>query len=122
MPVQITPEQVKYLQQRACLSYEDAKEVMERAGGDLLRALIILEEGGKITFSPPARETSSETLLSWFWEINKAARIRIKGPEGALFQLPLALGLAGAAAFPRLTSWSMLLLLLTHCSLELDVH
>ncbi len=126
--MQITLEQVEFLQQKAGLSYEDAKELMEKAGGDLLRALHILEESGKLTFFPPVKDPDpdpdpdQETLLSRLWEINKAARIKINRPEGMLFQFPLTLGIAGAVAFPRLTSWSMLALLLTRCSLEIDIH
>ncbi|MGI6329123.1 MAG: hypothetical protein ACOX1I_09360 [Dethiobacteria bacterium] len=124
MSMRITLEQVKFLQQKAGLNYEDAKELMEKAGGDLLRALNILEESGKLAFLSPKKEADqeTETLLSKLWEINKAARIRVNSPKKMLFQFPLALGIAGAAAFPRLTSWSMLVLLLTRCSLEIDIH
>jgi hypothetical protein len=128
MSMQITLEQVKFLQQKAGLNYEDAQELMEKAGGDLLRALNILEKSGKITFLPSALPSAkkgdqeTETLLSRLWEVNNAARIRVNSPERTLFQFPLALGIIGAVAFPRLTSLSMLALLLTRCSLEIDIH
>ncbi|HHT45863.1 MAG TPA: DUF4342 domain-containing protein [Firmicutes bacterium] len=117
----ITLEQVEFLKQKAGLNYEEAVELMEKAGGDLLRALKILEDNGQLAFTPLTKKAGQETFWSRLWEINKAARIRVNRPEGTLFQFPLALGIAGAAAFPRLTSWSMLVLLLTRCSLEIHV-
>ncbi|MEQ2456912.1 ubiquitin [Flavonifractor hominis] len=44
----ITLEQVERLRERADVSYEQAKAVLEQTGGDLLDALILLERQGKI--------------------------------------------------------------------------
>lgn len=43
----ITIEQVEKLQQRANVSYEEAKEALEKCDGDILEALIMLEKEGK---------------------------------------------------------------------------
>ena len=44
----ITLEQVERLREKANISYEEAKAVLEEAGGNLLDALILLEQRGKI--------------------------------------------------------------------------
>ena len=44
----ITLEQVERLREKANISYEEAKAVLEEAGGSLLDALILLEQRGKI--------------------------------------------------------------------------
>ena len=44
----ITLEQVERLREKANISYEEAKAVLEEAGGSLLDALILLEQRGKV--------------------------------------------------------------------------
>lgn len=46
--MEITLEQVERLREKADVSYEEAKAVLEEAGGSLLDALILLERRGKI--------------------------------------------------------------------------
>lgn len=46
--MEITLEQVERLREKADISYEEAKAVLEEAGGSLLDALILLEKRGKI--------------------------------------------------------------------------
>lgn len=48
----ITLEQVELLREKANVSYDEAKEAMEAADGDVLDALIYLEKKGKVT--PPS--------------------------------------------------------------------
>lgn len=46
--MEITLEQVERLREKADVSYEEAKAVLEEAGGSLLDALILLEKRGKV--------------------------------------------------------------------------
>ena len=48
----VSLEQVEKLRAKANVSFEEAKEALEAAGGDLLDALIYLEKKGKV--NPPA--------------------------------------------------------------------
>lgn len=52
----ITLEMVEKLRERADVTFEEAKSALERTGGDLLDALILLEREGKV--NPP--ETASQ--------------------------------------------------------------
>jgi len=49
----VTLEQVEKLRERADVSFEEARDALEQAGGDLLDALILLERQGK-TAPPPS--------------------------------------------------------------------
>ena len=49
----VTLEQVEKLRERANVSFEEARDALEQAGGDLLDALILLERQGK-TAPPPS--------------------------------------------------------------------
>ena len=49
--MQITLEQVEILKEKAGLGYKDALELLEKTEGDLLKALALLEEEGKISLT-----------------------------------------------------------------------
>lgn len=116
--MQITLEQVEFLKEKVGLSYEEAMTVMEEADGDLLQALHLLERKGKLAFTPIEEKGKVWHSL---WKKGKSGKINVTRTGGTLFRVPLVLGIAGVAAFPRLASWSMLCLLLTRCSLEIDL-
>ena len=42
-------EMIEKLRERADISYEEARDVMEQANGDLLEALVLLEKQGKLS-------------------------------------------------------------------------
>ena len=44
----VTLEQVEKLREKSGLSYEQARQLLEQTGGDLLEALIILERQGTL--------------------------------------------------------------------------
>jgi hypothetical protein len=47
LAMDISIEQVEKLKERADITYEEAREALEKAGGDLLEAIILLEREGK---------------------------------------------------------------------------
>ena len=54
-----TLEMIDKLRERADLSYEEARTVLEEAGGDLLEAFVILEKQGRMK-QPQAENTAEE--------------------------------------------------------------
>lgn len=56
--MKVTIEQVEKLQERANVSYEEAKDALEKCEGDILEALIMLEKDGK-TAKPGAGSYST---------------------------------------------------------------
>lgn len=56
--MEITLEQVERLREKAGVSYAQAKQALERSGGNLLDALIDLEESGAIPRQPERRCTT----------------------------------------------------------------
>ncbi|HAA33792.1 MAG TPA: hypothetical protein DCD97_00600 [Firmicutes bacterium] len=117
--MQITLEQVEILKEKAGLGYKDALELLEKTEGDLLKALALLEEEGKISLTAGDHE---DKLWRRILKKSGEMKIKVNRPGGTLFRVPLALGVIGTVAFPRLASWSMLALLLTRCSLEIEFH
>ncbi len=52
-------EKVEKLRQRANVTYEEAKDALKEANGDLLDAMVILEKNGKVKSPDPVKEESS---------------------------------------------------------------
>lgn len=65
----ITIEQIDELRKRANVSFEDARDALEKCDGDLVQALIYLENNGKIksTNSAGSKESSYEAKES-LWD------------------------------------------------------
>lgn len=57
--MRITIEQVEKLRERANVSYEEARAALEKADGDLLEAMILLEREGKTSGSAGYYSTST---------------------------------------------------------------
>ncbi len=116
--MQITLEQVEILKEKG-LGYKEALELLEKTEGDLLKALAFLKEEGNLSFTAKDHD---EKLWQKALKKGKEMKIKVNRPGGTLFRVPLVLGVIGAVAFPRMVSWSMLALLLTRCTLEIDFH
>ena len=72
-------EKVEKLRQRANISYEEAKNVLEQADGDLLDAMVILERQSKI------KKPETEIITT----ANTGRRLLIIGDDWARSCLPL---------------------------------
>ena len=60
----ITFEKVEKLMEKANVSYEEAKDALMRADGDLLDAVILLEKEGKISMGPGGSYSTKEETTS----------------------------------------------------------
>ena len=112
----ITMEEVEFLKARSKLNYREAVKVLEDAGGDLLEAMALLEERGMVL----NRESDESSIWQKIWDRSKSIKIKVKGPKGTVFRIPLPLGVAALAAFPRLAVWGGIGLILANCILEIE--
>ncbi|MDH7480331.1 MAG: DUF4342 domain-containing protein [Syntrophomonadaceae bacterium] len=120
-------EKVDLIRQRLEVSYREAKEALERAGGDVVSALVLLEERKRREDSvPPAEAGRVWGQLRALVQKGNTTRIRLKKGDRTLLEFPVtvgALGVAGAIAFPALAvagAAGMAAALASRCSLELD--
>jgi len=64
----VTLEKIDQLKSRVNVSYNDAKEALENTEGDILEAIIYLEENGKINTNEEKQESSSKSgckVVDW---------------------------------------------------------
>ena len=126
MEEKITLEKLDILRERADLSYQEAKELLELCDGDVVQALIELEHR-------PKKESSTETFFNSFsgkpneilekikgiMEEGKVTRIRVSHEGKVLTEIPVAVGALGSVFLPQLTILAGILAMFRKCTIEL---
>jgi len=131
--MEINLQQIDLIRERTGLNYAEARELLEEANGDVVEALIILDEEdreGEIRLGRSfeldkerMKEMVSDNLFSPVKKVlsqGNRTRIRISNQEGTLLEIPATLGIAGALLAPRVTALSAMALLMANYSMEVD--
>lgn len=106
---------------RTYVSYETAKKALEDANGDVLEAVILIENQNK-NFSSSDAKVKGEQILE---EIKKAlkkgnaTKITVKKNNETIVNIPITAGLVGAVLAPVLAAAGVTAALLTQCSVEI---
>jgi exosome complex RNA-binding protein Csl4 len=117
----ITLEKIDLLRQRAGVSYREAYEVLEETQGDVVRALIKLEEKPR-TVTEKFQARGSE-LLARVRELIRQGnvnRIVVKQEEKVLLDIPVTVGAIGAVLMPYLAALGVIAALATRCTIEVE--
>ena len=126
MEEKITLEKLDILRERANLSYQEAKELLELCDGDVVQALIELEHrpkekcAGESFFSSAGEKTHD--IIEKVKEIvaeGKVTRIRVSHEGKVITELPVAVGALGAVFLPQLTLLAGVLAMFRRCTIEL---
>jgi hypothetical protein len=91
-------EKIDLLRARMGISYKEAKEALERAGSDVVQALIELEEKSK-KLGEKIQDYRSElgTRAARLWTKGKEVRLRLKKEGRTVLEVPAVAGIAGLA-------------------------
>ncbi|MGB9792280.1 MAG: DUF4342 domain-containing protein [Thermacetogeniaceae bacterium] len=91
-------KKIDIIRARANVGYKEAKEALDAAGGDLINALIQLEERDK-SWAGRLHDKGEEVLhlLREACEKGVRKRIRLKRGDRVVFELPAGVGLLGVA-------------------------
>ncbi len=95
-------EKIDILRARLGVGYKEAREALDAAGGDVVQALINLEEGGH-DLGERFQATGQQFMgqLKSFVNKGQVYRVKVKQGEKTVFEFPAslgALGLIGALA------------------------
>lgn len=87
---------IDLIKSRTGVSYREAREALEAAGGDVVQALIQIEERGN-SFSEKVQNRSQEFMgqVKGILEKGKDTRIKIKQGDKTVFDLPASVGAVG---------------------------
>lgn len=106
----INVELIDELRKRANVSYEDAKEALEKNNGDLVEALIYLEKQNKVK-----TECGSSFVSSVKKIVKKGNRIKfiIKKQESTILSLPLTAAVIITIVAPYVTVIGLIVAIFT---------
>lgn len=92
-------EKIDELRRRLGLSYKEAKEALDRAGGDIISALIQNEETKKQDVQDKFEEWSNKMVeqIRGIMQQGKVTRIKIKKEGSTVAEVPASVGALGIA-------------------------
>jgi len=93
-------EKIEVLRERLGVSYREAKEALDDSGGDLVQALISLEEKGQRRWSDKLLDKGGEVVDQFKTYIKKGNRtkVKLKRGERTIAEFPATAGVIGIVA------------------------
>ncbi|MCL5039403.1 MAG: DUF4342 domain-containing protein [Firmicutes bacterium] len=108
------------IRERTGVSYKEAKAALDGANGDVVQALIHLEErGGWVDRVQGVAGEISGKLAALFQEGN-ATRIKVKQDGQTVVEIPVTVGAIGVLAAPYLAAAGVVAALATRSTIELE--
>lgn len=129
----ITLEKIDIIRDRTGVSYKLAKEALEAADGNVVDALIRVEEDGNKNWSESMsgwKDTITETIsvrgneaiekLKTLVQSGNVSRVRVKKDDYIIMDIPVTAGAIGAVLIPLYTAVGAAIALLTKCTIEVE--
>ncbi len=116
----ITLEKIDIIRSRTGVSYQKAKEALEHSNGDVVDALIYLENQEK-TWKEEITVKSSE-LISRIKQLvyqGNITKIKVKHGDKVLVDIPVTAGAVGVLLAPQIAILAVIAALVTKCTLEI---
>lgn len=89
-------EKIDLIRERVNVSYEEAREALKAANGDVVEALVILEKK-PFNLGERVDELGEKALRAAgrFWDRTKKTRLKVKKGDRVLAEIPAPLGAVG---------------------------
>ena len=119
--MEITLEKIELVKDRTGVSYKEAKEALEFAGGNVVDAIIYIEENIDNEYSGKDKKTVDKAVAAVKEAVRKGnvTRIKVYHGEDIILNLPVTFGAVGAVLFPWGAVASAVAAALTKCRIEL---
>jgi NACalpha-BTF3-like transcription factor len=120
---EITLEKIDIIRERSGVTYAEAKEALEKTDGNVVDALIYIENNKKSSMD--GIYTSKDEFIEWLKDIIKKGnvnRIKIKKDEKVLVDIPVNAGIAAtltALVWPPLLAIGLLTAVFTKITVEI---
>jgi len=117
---EITLEKIDIIRDRTGVSYREAKEALERSQGNVLEALIELDEKPDTNWTEEFSVRSGDVIdkvkgLIYEGNVNK---ISVKSEGRTLVEIPVTFGAIGAMILPHLAVLGVLVAMFKRCTIE----
>lgn len=119
--MEITLEKIELVKDRTGVSYAEAKEALEKSGGSVVDAIIMIEEQIDISPKTKAGDQASQIVekIKELVKKGNVSKILIKKDSEIIMNIPVNVGLIGIIFVPWVTLVSVIAALGTKCSIEL---
>ncbi|HNT03838.1 MAG TPA: DUF4342 domain-containing protein [Bacillota bacterium] len=118
----ISLEKVDIIRDRTGVTYKEAKEALEAANGNVVDALINIEEAGDKRWTETISVKGSEAVekLKGIVKSGNVNRIRVKKDDYVILDIPVTAGAISAVVIPQLTAIGTAVALLSKCVIEVE--
>jgi hypothetical protein len=116
----ITLDKIDTLRARTGVSYREARDILERTGGNVIEALIELENKKEGSWTEEFSVKSGEVIekVKELIREGSVTKIRVKHDDRVLAEIPVALGAIGAVVLPQLAALGVLVAVFKRCTIE----
>lgn len=117
-----TLKKIDDILKRTDTDYSTAKQALEDANGDVLEAIILIENQYKNQQNSQSTTNKGEQILNQLKDIlakGNATKLTVKKNNETILNLPITAGLIGALYAPFLSAAGITAALLTQCSVEI---
>lgn len=117
---EITLEKIDLLRERTGVTYREAKEVLQRTGGNIIDALVDLEAAKPAGWTEEFSIKSGEVMdkVKELIREGNVTKIRVKHDDKVLVEIPVTLGAISAVFLPQLAALGVLVAVFKRCTLE----
>jgi gas vesicle protein len=121
MAVEITLEKIELVKDRTGVSYKESKEALEAADGNVVDAIIAIEENINLGGSGKAREQATQIVdkIKEYVKKGNVSRIVVSKDDEAILNLPVNVSIVGTVLAPWAAVIGVIAAFGTKCRIEL---
>lgn len=118
----ITLEKIDIIRDRTGVTYKEARDALNAANGNVVDALINIEESGSRKWTETVSVKGNEVVdrLKTILKSGNVNRIRIKKDDNLILDIPVTAGAISAVVLPQLTALGTALALMSRCTIEVE--
>ena len=121
--MEITLEKIDAIRERTGISYKEAKEILEEFNGDVINALIYLEEAQKKDKWTETVTVAGNEVVDKIKDLIKKGnitKIRVKKDNKVILDIPVTAGAIGTFLAPQIAALGTVVALISKCTLEIE--
>ena len=117
---EITLEKIDMIRDRTGVSYREAKEALERSNGNVLEALIEIDEKKDTKWTEEFSVRSSDVIdrVKGLIHEGNVNKISVKHEGRTLVEIPVAFGAIGAMMLPHFAVLGVMVAMFKRCTIE----
>lgn len=118
----ITLEKIDIIKDRTGVTYKEARDALTAANGNVIDALINIEESGNKKWTETMSVKGNEVMdkLKVILKSGNVNRIKIKKDNNLILDIPVTGGALSAVVLPKITALGAAIALMSKCTIEVE--